>query len=85
MIFRLIVTTVMLGAFVGAADAASYCLPKNGKDRIAKQGICASGYFASGDCCEAFHTDTPRAFHRIEGKACSSGSFASGGACKSFR
>jgi hypothetical protein len=66
------------------AVAASYCLPKNGKDRIAKTGTCPSGYFASGDCCEAFATDTKKAFPKQIGKACPSGSYVSGSACVSF-
>jgi hypothetical protein len=68
-----------------AAAAESYCLPKNGKARIEKRGTCPSGYFASGDCCEAFHADTKAAIPRIQGKACPSGTYASGGACVSFR
>ena len=67
------------------AGAASYCLPKNGKDRISKAGTCPAGYFASGDCCEAFHADTKKAFPKIEGKACPSGSYVSGGSCVTLR
>ncbi|CAH1691726.1 conserved exported hypothetical protein [Hyphomicrobiales bacterium] len=69
----------------GPVVAASYCLPKNGKDRIAKTGICPTGYFASADCCEAFRDDAKRAVPKIEGKACPSGFFRSQAYCVSFR
>lgn len=67
------------------AGAAGYCVPKNGKDRITKTGFCPSGYFASGNCCEAFHADTKKAFPKLPGKACPSGSYVSGGSCVSLR
>jgi len=67
--------------------AQSYCLPKDGKDRIQKTGpTCPSGYRSSGrDCCEALRANEPKAFPKIEGKACPSGTFASGNFCKEFR
>jgi hypothetical protein len=66
--------------------ASPYCLPTNGRDRIAKTGsACPTGYFATGDCCEAVHADTKRAFPKIKGAACPSGTFASAGNyCVSF-
>jgi hypothetical protein len=73
---------------VSSAFADSpYCTPKSdGTDRIAKTGSsCPSGYFASGNCCEAFHKDTPRAFPKLKGEPCPSGTFAGGHACKAFR
>ncbi len=78
-VFALVIVTVV------PAGAASYCLPKNGKDRIAKTGTCPAGYFASGDCCEAFKSTTKKAFPKIEGKACPSGSYVSGGSCVTLR
>ncbi len=66
------------------AMAATYCLPKNGKDRIAKAGTCPSGYFASGDCCEAFRAETKRAFPK-QGSTCPPGSFSSSNYCVGFR
>jgi hypothetical protein len=70
------------------AAAASYCTSKSdGTPRIQKQAgqSCPSGYFASGDCCEAFHKDAKGAVPKIEGKSCTSGTYASGGFCESFR
>lgn len=70
-----------------SARAEDYCRPtSDGKSRIEKTGkFCPTGYFSSGNCCEAFHNDTPTAFPKIEGKACPSGTFRSGSACKAFR
>lgn len=79
---------VALAASATAVFAASpYCLPKrDGTDRIVKVGsVCPTGYFATGNCCEAFHRDAPRAIPKIKGTACPAGYFASGQACKAFR
>jgi hypothetical protein len=68
------------------AAAGPYCVPKpNGIVRIPKTGSCPTGYFASGNCCEALHDTTTRAMPKIKGAACPSGYFASGGACKALR
>jgi hypothetical protein len=70
-----------------ALAESPYCNPKSdGTDWIAKIGSsCPSGYFASGNCCEALHKGSPKAFPRIKGAPCSSGTFASGDSCKAFR
>lgn len=76
----------ILAANVSESAASPYCFPKaDGTNRIARQGSCPTGYFASGNCCEALHKDTPRAMPKIKGAACPSGYFASGGSCKAFR
>jgi hypothetical protein len=80
----LIATAIAALMLTESAKAESpYCLPKaNGTHRIQRTGsICPTGYFATGNCCEALHRDTPRAFPKIRGAACPSGTFASGGAC----
>ena len=80
-----ILFAVVISATPLAGQASDYCRPKNGKDRIAKTGFCPSGYFASGNCCEAYHRDTKSAFPKLPGKACPSGSYVSGGSCVSHR
>lgn len=68
------------------AVGQTYCRPtSDGKNRIAKTGTCPSGYFSSGNCCEAYHRDTKDAFPKLPGKACPSGTYVSGGSCVSFR
>lgn len=79
---------VIIGAIlaVTTAQADSYCRPTaDGKKRIAKTGFCPSGYFASGNCCEAYRRDTKDAFPKLPEKACPSGTHVSGGSCVSFR
>ncbi len=83
MILKIAIVGILM--MPATAQAASYCLPKNGKDRIAKAGTCPTGYFTSGECCEAFRTDTKRAIHKINGKACPSGFYTSQAYCVSFR
>lgn len=68
------------------AVAQTYCRPtSDGKNRIPKTGFCPSGYFASGNCCEAYRRDSKDAFPKLPGKACPSGTYVSGGSCVSFR
>lgn len=72
----------------GPLLAQDYCRPgPNGADRIQKIDgrACPSGYFASGNCYEAFRRDQPQAFRKIEGRSCPSGTFASGSGCVPFR
>lgn len=78
---------VILATLLATSVAeASYCRKgANGKPRIERTGTCPTGYFASGDCCEAFLLDAKEAFPRKEGKTCPTGFYASGGACVSFR
>jgi hypothetical protein len=81
-----ILIVMVLSVLPAAAWAGPYCVPHSGKDRINKIGAtCPTGYFASGNCCEALHKDTPTAIPKIKGAACPSGYFASGDACKAFR
>lgn len=65
----------------------SYCTTKSdGTRRIQKvEGkTCPSGYFSTGDCCEAFK-DAKDAIPKIDGKSCPSGTYASGGSCVNLR
>ena len=82
-ITRLVALMIVLST--PAMATSPYCVPKNGRDRIAKTGSCPTGYFASGNCCEALHDNTPRAMPKIQGAACPSGYFSSGGSCKAIR
>ncbi|AOG03396.1 hypothetical protein BSY19_4841 (plasmid) [Bosea sp. RAC05] len=75
---------VLLVAASAVAAQGIYCLPKNGKDRIVRVGTCPTGYFASGECCEAFRSESRRAFPK-QGSTCPSGSFASASYCVEFR
>lgn len=83
--FLLLVIAVVVASTLKSLASSPYCTPKNGRDRIQKAGACPTGYFASGDCCEALHKETPNAIPKIRGAACPSGYFASGGSCKAFR
>ena len=67
------------------ATAQPTCIPKDGRDRIPKHGTCPTGYRSTGNCCEAMHDDTTRAFPKEKGKACPSGTYASSDYCKRFR
>lgn len=68
------------------ALAAPYCQPTHGRDQITKTAsVCPSGYFSTGRCCQALHSDSPRAFARLPGRACPTGSFASADYCVSLR
>lgn len=79
-------TILMLFLPTLAFASGNYCQPtSSGKDRFPKTGTCPSGYFSSGQCCEAYRADEPKAFPKIDGKACPSGTYASGSACKSYR
>lgn len=83
---KIVVFAVAL--FATPAFGAGYCTTTpDGKARIPKTAgkTCPSGYFSTGDCCEAFHRNTPAAIQKIPGKACPSGTYASGGSCASFR
>lgn len=88
---RIIIAAVAVTALLVSAKAiivaSPYCLPKaDGTDRIIKTGsVCPTGYFSTGNCCEAFHRDAPRAIPKIKGAACPTGYFASGESCKAFR
>lgn len=82
---RWIIVVAALATFSTSA-VADYCRPTaDGKNRIPKTGFCPSGYFASGNCCEAYHRSTKDAFPKIPGKACPSGTYVSGGSCVSQR
>jgi hypothetical protein len=83
---KIIMVIAMLVASPALAESP-YCTAKaDGTDRIQKTGsTCPSGYFASGNCCEALHRDEPKAFPKIKGAPCPSGTFASGDNCKTFR
>ncbi len=86
MIKSLITAAIAVTIVSSSALAESpYCVPKNGRDRIPKTGTCPTGYFGSGNCCEAFRSDEPRAMPKIDGAACPSGYFSSGGSCKALR
>jgi hypothetical protein len=79
---------LIIVAFVTSAAHAESPYPtptRDGKERLMRTGTCPTGYIGKGDKCEALHTDTPRAYPKIDGRACPSGTFASGGFCKSFR
>lgn len=85
---KLIVASLMLAVTYPAFAESKYPTPtRDGKERYMRDGgsACASGYIGKGNKCEALHTDTPRAFPKIEGAACPSGYFASGNACKEIR
>jgi hypothetical protein len=82
------ILVIALAALVTPALAESpYCTPKtDGMDRITKTGSsCPTGYFASGNCCEALHRDTPKAFPKYKGASCPYGTFTSGHYCERFR
>jgi hypothetical protein len=83
----LLAAAIAVAATTSALADSRYCMPKgDGADRIPKTAVtCPDGYFASGQCCEALHPNTPRAFPQIKGASCRSGTFASGGSCKEFR
>jgi hypothetical protein len=82
-----IIATLVAALTLAMAESAKaespYCLPKaDGTDRIQRSGsICPTGYFATGNCCEALHRDTRKAVPKIKGAACPSGWFSSGSAC----
>jgi hypothetical protein len=77
---------IALAGATAAFAAGPYCAPKSdGTPRIPKTGTCPSGYFSSGNCCEAFRPNTPNAMPKIKGAACPSGYRASGDSCVAFR
>lgn len=81
---RIIVAFALI-ASASHAGAAEYCIRNlKNKDRIEKNGVCPTGYFSSGECCEAFHEDTKRAAHKVDGRPCPSGSYASQNYCIIF-
>lgn len=85
---KTIVTLTVITAInaVSALAESPYPTPKpDGTQRIQRIGRCPTGYFASGNFCEALHKDTPAAMPKIKNAHCPSGYFASGDACKVFR
>lgn len=82
----LLAAALVLSFTASAIAETRYPTPtRDGKERIKRTGACPTGYFASGDKCEAFHKDTPRAYPYIPGTSCPSGTFRSGDVCKAFR
>ncbi|MDB5610701.1 MAG: hypothetical protein JWP25_7601 [Bradyrhizobium sp.] len=85
--WRTLITALILAVVTAPVVAESpYPTPtRDGRERIQRTGSCPTGYVGKGDKCEALHTDTPRAYPKIEGRPCPSGTFQSGDACKAFR
>jgi hypothetical protein len=85
---KLIVAILALAMLMAPAmGEAVSCLPKpNGVHRFPKtSGSCPTGYFSTGQCCEALRPDTPSATSTLRRPTCPAGMFASGGMCKRFR